>query len=342
MAIFRITPIMGFVCLNALLRLASSYNGSSASGLLRFICIKKPGAARLSSDKYPLFRFRIGLTQYVDEGQDVRGSESPLLNSWGFASVFIRFLHKFYRKKMRLVFPLLFAGAINAHADAPLRVGVTQFTYPFVMQAGSHQFYGFDIAMMTYICATIHRDCQYHIMVFSDLIPAVANKEIDVAINSITITPSRAEIVNFSMPYLVSETRFLAQSDMRKSKFSIALLATLRIGGLKGTITNEELLSLGVTKPKITYFNLENDLVSALISDKIDVALVDEPTANYWVQHSAGQLVTFGKPIAYGFGLGVAVNQDDTALLKEINAAIIKYQSSKNFNIDYETYLEYD
>lgn len=242
-------------------------------------------------------------------------------------------------KKLSLA--LLLLVSLGVSANPPLRVATTQFTYPFVIQGGNHQLYGFDIAMMTYICATIHRDCQYQIMTFNELLPAVINNKADVAVNSITITPERSELVNFSVPYLVSETQFLAQARLQQQPFSIKFLSTSRIGGLIGTITNEEVISLGVVKPNIIYFNHENDMIEALNTGSIDLALVDEPTASYWAGHSAGSLVAFGKTITYGFGLGIAVNKAQTALLKQINAAIFQYQRSPNFKVDYATYLEY-
>lgn len=244
-------------------------------------------------------------------------------------------------KKLLLTLSLLLNSIDIVHATEPLKVGTTQFTYPFVIQGGNHQLFGFDIAMMTYICATLQRKCEYHIMKFDELLPAVASKKIDVAVNSITITPERAEIVNFSTPYLVSETRFLAQENMSQTPFSVKLLSTSKIGGLTGTITKEEIVSLGVDKPDITYFNEEGNMIEALNAGHIDLALVDEPTAAYWAAHSAGALIAFGKPIKYGFGLGIAVNKDETDLLKAINAALLKYQSSKNFKIDYAMYIEY-
>ena len=244
-------------------------------------------------------------------------------------------------KKLLLTLSFLLTSIGILHADEPLKIGTTQFTYPFVIQGGNHQLFGFDIAMMTYICATIHRSCEYRIMKFDELLPAVANKEIDVAVNSITITPQRAQIVDFSTPYLVSKTRFLAQKNMNKTPFSVKLLSTSKIGGLTGTITKEELLSLGVNNPNITYYKQEGNMIEALTAGNIDLALVDEPTAAYWATHSAGELIEFGKSITYGFGLGIAVNKEETELLKKINAALQKYQNSKNFKIDYAMYIQY-
>lgn len=245
-----------------------------------------------------------------------------------------------FMKKLRLASFLLLATMATVHADKPLQIGITQLTYPFVIQ-GENQLYGFDIAMMTYVCTTIQRECQYKIMPFNQLLPAVASKQVDVAVSAITITEARSEIVNFSIPYFISETRFIAQEKMGQHQITVELLSNSKIGGLKGTIVDAEISSLGVTKPDITHFDSETAMIEALNEGSIDLALLDEPTAIYWQVHSAGKFITIGKPITYGFGLGIAINKEEIALLKEINAALLEYQNSKNFKIDYAMYLEY-
>lgn len=243
-------------------------------------------------------------------------------------------------KKLCLASLFLLASITTPHAAKPLRIATTQLFYPFVIQA-ANQLYGFDIAMMTYVCAQLQRECKYQIMPFSELLSSVANKNADVAVSSITITAARAQIVNFSTPYLVSENRFLAQAKLGKQPIDVKFLSTAKIATLKGTIMDDAIKSLGVANPNISHFNGESDMIEALTEGTVDLALLDAPTAIYWQEHSAGTLLAVGQPFAYGFGLGIAVNKEETDLLKKINAAVLQYQNSNNFKIDYDMYLEY-
>ncbi len=237
-----------------------------------------------------------------------------------------------------LVLSTLFSPA---HADVlPLRIAVVQYTSPFVMQ-GNNQLYGFDIAMMTYICPIIQRVCQYQVMEFSELLPAVAANKVDVAISGITITPSRAKIVNFSVPYLVSETRFLGRSALAAFPFSLGMLQKSKFGVQTGTVFNEEILSLGLENPSITSFQEESDLIEAVTDGTVDIVLVDQATAMYWQGHSAGQLVALGQPIPYGYGFGIAVSSNEPDLLKSINQAIVQYQNSNDFKTNILMYMNY-
>lgn len=178
-------------------------------------------------------------------------------------------------------------------------------------------------------------------MRFDQLLPAVQSKQVDVAISSIIITKERYQQANFSLPYMVSNTRFLGKSSIGSQPITLKLLKNSTIGGLKGTVTDEEVQSLAVIKPKISYFDREEELIAALANGSIDLALVDQPTAIYWQYHSSGKLIAIGKPINYGFGLGIAVNPEDPELLKDINEAVLKFQNSEEFKSNYTLYLGY-
>jgi polar amino acid transport system substrate-binding protein len=242
--------------------------------------------------------------------------------------------------KIITTFLLLFMIVISPlYADdgPPLQVAVTGFTAPFVMR-GAHQLYGYDVSMITDICQRIHRSCVYKLMPFSDLIPAITNSKADIAISAITITADRSKLVYFSLPYLVSKTQFLGQQKLKDKNINVEFLKKCTIGGMTGTIVADELKNYGVTDPKIVYFPSENDLISALDAGTVDVAFVDEPTATFWHDHSGGKLVALGKSMISGYGLGIAV-KDDVTLLSKINQAILQYENSPAFNINYTMYL---
>ena len=99
------------------------------------------------------------------------------------------------------------------HAENnPLKIGIDGFLPPFAMQGKNNENYGFDVEMMNSLCKIMKRDCEFHTMKFAQLLPAVENGQVDVALSYITITPERSKRVNFSTPYLLSYSRFLAKS----------------------------------------------------------------------------------------------------------------------------------
>ncbi len=244
-------------------------------------------------------------------------------------------------KKLCLALLLLNSVILTAHAEnKPLRVAIAQLTSPFVMQ-GNNQVYGFDIAMLSYLCPLIHRDCQFQLMDFDKILPAVAANKVDIGVGGITITPERAKTVNFSIPYFSSETQFLGKKDFSKKPFTIQLLEKTTFGVQTGTIFAEEIKSLGLVNPSITNFEQEASLIEAVSDGTVDLALVDQSTAMYWQGHSGDQLIALDKPITYGFGFGVAVSPADPDLLTAINQAITQYKNSNEFKTNVLMYLNY-
>lgn len=239
-----------------------------------------------------------------------------------------------------LVFALLVVLGGPARADGPpLLVAVESFEPPFVMETSNDQFYGFDIAMMEYICQKLNRTCQYQVMPFDQLLTAVANRQAEVAVSAITITPERATVVNFSLPYLISEASFLAQSNLAQQPFNLGLLQGRKIGVVTGTVFPDVIANMGIIDPQIVSYTQLEDSIEALSNGEIDLALMDEPTAFYWQSQSSGILRIVGKPFNYGYGLGVAVNRENTQLLQQINQVLLNYQNSDDYKLAYQKYI---
>src|SRR3989338_839378 len=102
-------------------------------------------------------------------------------------------------KSLILTISLLIAPMLYAAGEV-LKVGVTSFAPPFVMQGANQKLFGFDIAMMDSLCKKMNRSCQYQVLPFDELLQAVADKQVDVAISAISITMGRAKLVDFSLP----------------------------------------------------------------------------------------------------------------------------------------------
>ena len=226
-------------------------------------------------------------------------------------------------------------------AGEPLIVGVQNFNPPYVIRGSADDVYGFDVDTMNYICKIINRSCQYRLMRFSELLDAVVTKKIDVAISTITITPARAELVNFSLPYLIGVSRFLGNRNTFNQPFSLNALNNQSVGILKGSIGLEQLKGMGVS-PRTQEFESFDLMLESLARKNVDFIFLDSANANFWAANSAGRLAVQGPAYAYGFGYGIATNKSDGALLAQINEALLQYQNSEQFTINYNKYLQFD
>lgn len=238
---------------------------------------------------------------------------------------------------------LLFSVLISPlhAAGEPLNVGVQIFNPPYVIRGSAQDVYGFDVDTMNYICKVINRTCQFHLMRFSDLIDAVKTKKMDVAISAITITPSRLEVVNFSFPYLPGVSRFLGNVNTSNQPFSVNALNNQTIGILKGSIAIEQMKAMGAT-PRTKEYDSFDQMLEGLASKKVDAIFLDNANANFWVANSAGRFAVEGPPLTYGFGYGIVVNKSDGSLLNQINDALLQYQNSEQYKINYNKYLQFE
>lgn len=228
-----------------------------------------------------------------------------------------------------------------AHAAGePLNVGVENYNPPFVTQGGNQEIYGYDIEMMNYICKSINRTCKFQPMRFDELLLAVASKKVDVAIASITITQERLKTVSFSIPYLLSYSRFLTLStNVPQGEFSYNLLDGKKIGIEAGTVYGDELTRMNIRNPTVIEYPRTEELLEGLTKNQIDYALLDNAAAIYWETNSSGAFKMLGKPYLYGFGCGIAINQSEPNLIQAINKALLQYQNSAEFKRDYNNYM---
>lgn len=233
---------------------------------------------------------------------------------------------------------VFFSQSLQAQGE-PLRVAVDPLNPPFVMQGANNQFSGFDISMMQYICQTLKRTCQFIPIHFDKIIDAVSTEQVDVASSSITITPERAAIVNFSLPYLLSEARFIGPNQLATTPFKLKMLNGRKIGVSEGSIFPDVIKKLAVKDPNIITYTSLNNLMDDLYQGNIDFGLMDDPAALYWQAQSSRKLAVLGKSFNYGVGLGIALNKNNTELLQLLNQALLQYQNSDEFKQSYQTYM---
>jgi polar amino acid transport system substrate-binding protein len=244
--------------------------------------------------------------------------------------------------KKLLIFFSVFCFSHMAFAEfPPLRVAVPAFSPPFVMQSAKNQFNGFDIATIEYVCKTLKRRCEYIPTDFKNLLPTLNAQKADVAIGGIIITVKRSNKINFSIPYLASQAQFIATDKTNlKRPFQLTQLADQRIGILNDGAFRRSIRLLDIKEPALVSFNQDNELVHALNTDQITLALLTLPKANYWKSNSSDLFKPVGKPFPVGFGFAIAVSPDNTALIKAINLAILDYQDSGEFKKNYNLYLQ--
>ena len=226
-----------------------------------------------------------------------------------------------------------------AQEQIPLRVAVSHFIPHFVIEGANKKISVFDITLMTHLCNDIHRKCIFIPMATDQIIPAISMNEADLGIGSITITLERYKNVDFTIPYMLSESRFLGKKSIEQIKFNLNDFKEKKIGVQKGTVYEQELRLIGINESNISTFYSISGVIEALNNDNIDLALVSNPVAIYWENYSSEALHTLGQPLNYGLGIGIAVNKQQPLLAKELDEAILMFQQTAVYNQLYKMYF---
>ncbi len=245
--------------------------------------------------------------------------------------------------KKYFVFCLLicFLNPLHAVENPPLRVAVVAFSPPFVMQSANQHFYGFDIALMEYVCKKMNRRCEYMPMAFNALFEALETEKADVAVGGIIMTVKRSERVPFSTPYLVSKAQFIGTAEANvKLPFQLTSLADKRVGVLNDGAFEHMIQFMEGKKPTLVTFDTDTALIHALNLNQMSVALLSAPKARYWRSNSSGTFKKIGAPFPIGFGFAIAVNPKTPALVEKLDNALLHYQQDAAFKKNYDMYIK--
>jgi polar amino acid transport system substrate-binding protein len=154
-------------------------------------------------------------------------------------------------------------------------------------------------------------------------------KDFDFDVNQISITPKRAEQVDFSSSYYTANQAVVAAKDSEAANAtSLDDLTGATIGVQVGT-TSLDAVDAEIapdTEPQV--FNDSNDVVTALKQGQVDAVVVDLPTALYLtaVQVPDGKIV--GQFEAPGGDEWGALLEKDSSLTGCVSAAIDELRAS--------------
>ena len=196
---------------------------------------------------------------------------------------------------------------------------------------------GWEYDAVNEICRRLNCVVDWQVTSWDTMITAVQEGQFDVGMDGITITAERAEQVDFSDPYMVSQQFMLVRAD--EDRFStpeeFAADEELLIGSQAGT-TNfyvgvYEVLDGDEANPRIKLFENFGAAVQALITGDVDMVLMDAASSRGYIGANPDKLKLVGDPLGTEeFGFIFAPGSD---LVEPFNLAIAQ--------MDAEGYLDY-
>ncbi|EYD77002.1 amino acid ABC transporter, periplasmic amino acid-binding protein [Rubellimicrobium mesophilum DSM 19309] len=232
---------------------------------------------------------------------------------------------------------LALAGTAALAQDLPDLGGreitvVTENAYPpLQFMDASGNAVGWEYDFMAEAAKRLNATVAYENTSWDAMIPAVSEGQYDIGMTGITIRDDRAEVVDFSDPYMTSQTLMMVRSD--EDRFTDAasfganddLLVAAQPGTTPFYVAAYDLLGGDEASPRIVKFETFGAGLEALRTGDVDLALSDSAAAQAYVAASDGGLKIIGEPLGteqFGF-----IFPKGSDLVAPINAAIASMEA---------------
>lgn len=229
--------------------------------------------------------------------------------------------------------------------EPPLRVGLNSSYPPFGYVDSSGAMAGFDLEIAHAVCRAMGKECEMRLYLFSEILPAIAEGELDMAVAGMGVTRERSEIVAFSDKYFQSRSIFVIRRGFM-SEATPQSMAGLRLAARQGSVEELWLKSNVPDAASVTGARDNAELFAMLGSKAIDVALVEGLSGYYQLrQERDDSLEPLPQMIitdeAGGAGR-IVVARDKTELLPLINQAIRTLRQNGEYDKINRNFFDFD
>ncbi len=203
-----------------------------------------------------------------------------------------------------------------------LLVGTGSTNAPWHFENEKGQLTGMDITMGQILAKGLFDDPAKVEFVKQDpsaRVPNITTGKVDIVIQFMTISPARAQLVNFSRPYYVEGAALLASP---KSKYKTYKQMTAAGKAVKASVLQnvdaDKLVHDGLPQAQVMQLDTQANVIQALDSGRADVAVVDLSTVRWLVKRNPNAYVDAGfsyYPMLYG----AAIRQGDPDWLQWVN-----------------------
>ena len=221
-------------------------------------------------------------------------------------------------------------ASLELKTDGTLTVGTDKPAYPpYFEDDDPSNGKGFESAVTYAIADKLGLDeVKWAIVPFNASF-APGPKYFDFDINQISITPKRAERVDFSDPYYTAPQAVIALKDSDAANAtSLADLKDAKLGVQIGTTSLDAAMESIQPSSQPQVFNDSNDTVRALKTERVDAIVVDLPTAFYLTAAEVPEAKIVGQFDAPGGDDWGVVLGKDSPLTACVNQALAELGES--------------
>lgn len=201
-------------------------------------------------------------------------------------------------------------------------VGLDDSFPPMGFRSESGEIVGFDIDLAKATAEKMGMEVEFKAVDWDGVNLSLEKGDIDVIWNGYTITDERKEAVAFTDPYLANrqvlvvkkDSDYAAQSDLKDKVLGIQLGSSAE----KALDSNAEFKD---SLKEVTKYSNNTEALMDLDSNRVDVVLVDEIVARYFIAKKEGQYKVLDQDLGKE-EYGVATRKSDTEFLNKLNTAL--------------------
>lgn len=240
----------------------------------------------------------------------------------------------------------LFAATAPAQANTleqiekqkVLRVAIDLNAPPFGMKDSDLKEVGSDVETAKLFAADLGVKLEIVPTTQANRIPFLLTNKADVVISSLSITPQRKEVVDFSVPYAAIQSVIAAPESAAIG--SMADLAGKTVVTARGTTNDANVTNMAPAGTSIVRFEDDATAMTAVTSGRADIysgapAIINQLNKSL---EKAGKKPLVTKVVMATAMLGVGVAKKNTALLDKMNALVRENLKNGKLNEIYKKY----
>lgn len=211
-----------------------------------------------------------------------------------------------------------------AHADTlsdikqrkKILVGIDLTFAPFGYMNASMTPIGSDVSAAKMLAKDLGVELEIVQLTGPNRVPYLLTKKVDMVISSFSITPERKKVIDFSIPYSVSESVILAPKSVNVTKLQD--LAGKRVGLVRGNLQETLLKPIAPEGMQSVRFDDDASNVVALMSGQVDVLAGSKELLPNIVKQSPEKQIEVKLSIGV-LPHGIGIRKEDGTLLEWTN-----------------------
>jgi arginine/ornithine transport system substrate-binding protein len=246
----------------------------------------------------------------------------------------------------KLLLPALAAASLAAGPALALNICVEGAYPPFSETAPDGSIVGFDIDIANALCDEMGEDCTLVRTDWDGIIPALLEGHCDAIIASMSITPERRQVIDFSEKYYHTPAIFAARADADFTD-SPEDMAGRIVGVQRGTI-HHDYMERTYPDTRLTLYATQDEAYLDLAAGRLDAVMGDSlAIRDGFLNTPAGEgFAQLGDihydPEIHGEGAGIGVRQEDTELRDRFSEAIRAIRASGLYDEIAARYFDFD